>query len=261
MSILSSIRLLRSLIGRLDYLRHVERLDSIEQMILSLMSPVDRHVFSEASGFPNSFYRMRRANLINKTLEICGTDWSGKRIIELGGGHGDIGAFFADAGAEVLCVEGRTENANIAKLKHRNIPRFTCVQRNLENDFTDLGKFDLVLHFGLLYHIRNIEEHMWNCTQLGNEMLMELEALDSLDDHKVELVEEDKDIFSLGLTGGGVRPSPLYVKRVFNEFEYDVQIITDGKLNYGDHKYDWEHKDDGGVAAYQRRFFHMVRVS
>ena len=33
--------------------------------------------------------------------------FKGKKILELGAGHGDIGAFFAELGADVLCLDGR----------------------------------------------------------------------------------------------------------------------------------------------------------
>ena len=50
---------------------------------------------------------------INKVLELFGVDYfKGKKILELGAGHGDMGAFFCELGANVLCLEGRLENAN-----------------------------------------------------------------------------------------------------------------------------------------------------
>jgi 2-polyprenyl-3-methyl-5-hydroxy-6-metoxy-1,4-benzoquinol methylase len=69
--------------------------------------------------------------------KFYGVDFfKGKKVLELGCGHGDIGAFFADLGADVLCLGGRIQNINFAKLKHRKVANLKFVQFNLENDFS-----------------------------------------------------------------------------------------------------------------------------
>ena len=50
-----------------------------------------------------------------------------KNVLELGGGHGEIGAFFAELGANVLCLDGREQNVNFANLKHRKLNNFKCI--------------------------------------------------------------------------------------------------------------------------------------
>jgi len=136
------------------------------------------------------------------------------------------------------------EHVNIARLKYRNLPRFKCILRDLEEDFADLGKFDLLIHFGLLYHVENVEQNLRNCAELSDEIVLETEVVDSLDDQRVVLCTEDADCFASALHGTGSRPSPFYIKRVFEELGYDVDIITDKRLNSGIDVYDWEHRND-----------------
>ncbi|MAF95195.1 MAG: hypothetical protein CMM60_05530, partial [Rhodospirillaceae bacterium] len=136
------------------------------------LSPADKHIFQnymfKKKGLFGPHYVEWRMKRIDKILELFGFDYfDGKRILELGGGHGDIGAFFAELGAEVLCLEGKQTNADFAKLKHRKIKNFKCVQCNLEKDFEKFGRFDLIINFGLLYHIKNVEQHL----QHQNEQL------------------------------------------------------------------------------------------
>jgi len=152
------------------------------------------------------------------------------------------------------------EHVNIARLKYRNLPRFKCILRDLEEDFADLGKFDLLIHFGLLYHVENVEQNLRNCAELSDEIVLETEVVDSLDDQRVVLCTEDADCFASALHGTGSRPSPFYIKRVFEELGYDVDIITDKRLNSGIDVYDWEHRNDGTWGHGKRRFFWIRRT-
>jgi hypothetical protein len=56
-------------------------------------------------------------------------------------------------GFEVLAVDGRRENADEAK---KRVPNIKVATMNVEDAaLRDLGRFDLVLCFGLLYHLEN----------------------------------------------------------------------------------------------------------
>jgi SAM-dependent methyltransferase len=79
-------------------------------------------------------------------------------VLDLGAGDGEIAAELALRGAQVTCVEGRIENADeIRALRNdRRIPKQrleVLVSDVRELDWDVLGKFDVVVCSGLLYHL------------------------------------------------------------------------------------------------------------
>jgi SAM-dependent methyltransferase len=73
--------------------------------------------------------------------------------IDVGCGVGEFSKFLSDMNLRVVGVDGRTENAAEAKRRFPQIPFITADAENLP--VPDIGTFDLVLCFGLLYHLEN----------------------------------------------------------------------------------------------------------
>ena len=227
------------------------------ELLESKLSPIDKHIaynnIINRGGlfhFSYDFWRVRRCN---KLLEIYGVDYfKRKKILELGAGHGDIGAFFAELGAQVLCLDGRIQNVNFATLKHRNVPNIKFEQFNLENDFSSFGKFDLIINFGLIYHLRNVETHLKCCFLATDEVMVETVVCDSTDPHKIVFCNERPEVDEEALEGTGSRPSPFYIERIAKENNFEVIRYFTADLNSGQEnatgyqfRYDWTHKNDG----------------
>lgn len=262
------------MIGKLmRYLRTLKSvkadLDRFEKLVFpSTMSPVDRHVALTTATRRDAIYAASyaywRTTRINKLLEIFGVDYfKGKRILEVGSGLCDIGAFFADLGAEVLCLEGRAETVRFAQLRHRNVPRLRIEQFDLEQDFRSFGRFDMILHFGLLYHLSTVDEHMARCFDIADEIMLETVVLDSLDPHRIVLLPGRKDVVEEALNGMGSRPSPFYIERLASEHGFEPIRHFTADLNYEDKfVYDWKHKDNGDLGGWRaRRFWRLKRAS
>jgi SAM-dependent methyltransferase len=257
-------RVSRGLVGWID--RSSSRVD-LESLECSL-SPIDKYVvysgiINKAGLFDPSYedWRVRR---LNKILEIYGVDFfKGKKILEVGCGHGDIGAFFADLGADVLCLDGRIQNINFATLKHRKVANLKFVQFNLENDFSHFGRFDLIIDFGLIYHLRNVEGHLKACFAAANDIVMETVVCDSTDPNKVLLCTERRVIDEESLEGMGSRPSPFYLERIARENNFNFDRYFTGDLNAGSQFcYDWAHKNDNrlGDDFRLRRFWRLTKA-
>ena len=73
--------------------------------------------------------------------------------IDVGCGLGHFSALLDDAGMEVTAVDGRQENVEEASRRYPGIrfEQFDVQDKAISN----LGKFDLVFCFGLLYHLEN----------------------------------------------------------------------------------------------------------
>jgi SAM-dependent methyltransferase len=235
----------------------------------SSLSPVDRHValnliYNQNNIFNYSYddWRIKR---INKTLEIYGIDWfKGKSILELGGGLGEIGAFFADLGANVISLDGRQQNVNFATLKHRRVVNFKCAKFDLDDDFSHFGRFDLIINFGVLYHLRNVDEHLKCCFKMSDEIILETVVCDSTDPHKIFYCDENSRMNSMALNGVGSRPSPFYIERIAaeNGFRPVRHFSTDLNSGY-QYSYDWRHKNNNrlGDQWKLRRFWLLKRES
>jgi SAM-dependent methyltransferase len=237
----------------------LDRLRFIEHAVLESMGPLERFCALSASQEFSSHYQIWRVRRIQKILECYGINWQGKKVVELAAGYGEISGFFAALGADVTCVEGRVHNLNIARLRLREFNNITFVQRNLEEDFSDLGRFDLAIHFGLLYHIRNIKGNLCSTARLADDIVLETEVVDSLDPKTVITIEQDKRHRDRSLEGQGSRCSPFYIKEFFQTLGFDVEIITDPFLNVAEHHYSWEHKNDGSSRDGLRRFFRISK--
>ena len=94
---------------------------------------------------------------INGLLKyIPNTYFENKTLLELGGGHGHVGNEFYKLGADVTTSDGRHEH--IDSVKH-TYPFLKTLYINGEKD--DIAtKYDIILHWGLLYHLSEIEIHL-----------------------------------------------------------------------------------------------------
>jgi SAM-dependent methyltransferase len=233
----------------------------------SILPPIDRHVFLSSiygsSELHDPFFEGWKIRRIDKILELYGTDYfNNKSVLELGCGHGDIGAFFAELGANVLGLDGRTQSVNFANLKHRKVKNFKCLQYNLENDFTEFGKFDLIINFGLLYHLKNVTEHLNYCFKMSDDIMLESAVCDSTDPYKIFFYDENKDEDVQALGGIGSRPSPFYIERIAQENNFEVIRYFSADLNYGTLLYDWAHRNDhqGGDDISLRRCWRFKKI-
>ena len=239
----------------------LERLRMIEHVVLGSLGPVEKFSALATSQQFTGDYEIWRTKRIHKILECFGFDWRGKRIVELGCGYGEIGAFFAALGADVTCIDGRARNLVVAKVRYRDLKNITFLHKNLDEDFSDLGRFDLVIHFGLLYHIKHIERNLANTAGLSDQIVLESEMIDSLDPKKIEVFEEDTRRHDTGVEGYGFRCSPFYIKEFFEGKGFSVDIVADWWLNAGEHIYDWPHHNDGTSKKNMRRFFVISKPS
>ena len=87
----------------------------------------------------------KRSNL----LRPFGKKFKGKRVLEIGCGCGAITRFIAEAGAEVIAIEGSKRRASITRNRCKDLSNVTVI--NCSSDkIPDIGEFDYVLLIGVL---------------------------------------------------------------------------------------------------------------
>ena len=233
---------------------------------LKVSDPLDwfiqSHYLFKSNSLFHRHYDQWRMQKIRKVLEVFPGEFEGLKILELGGGLGDIGAFFASLGAEVLSLEGRRINQRFASIKHRKVPGFKSVICNLEEDFTQFGKFDLILNFGLMEVIRHIDNVMHCCSEMSDRVFVETMVMDSSDPEMILYVKMDPSLDDNPMSGFSSRPSPFMIEKFFEDRGFRTQRLFDSDLNtdYGtSHIYDWTHKNDDEVLDKYRRFWYFTR--
>lgn len=176
--------------------------------------------------------------------------FKGKRILEVGAYNGYIGAYFNTLGAEVHCLEGRTENVvNIMN----DYPNITAEVANLDTDEWVWDKWDIIINFGLYYHLEKFhKEHLQNCISNCNLMFFETVVYDSKEP-EIYFRTEQGDDQSLTTIGG--TPSTSYVENILKENVVTYKKYTDPFLNNYQHKYDWPDTGFKVFNQFHRRFW------
>jgi len=264
---LFTIKTIRTLLGfrSSKELEELKYFSTVNPSLSSIESYINSSYVFNIEGHYHLHYREWRTIRIKKILNIFGIDWKGKRVLELGGGFGDIGALLAELGAEVINLEARKDNVIFSNLKYHNLKNFKSIQFDLRNDFTKFGKFDLIINFGLIEILDSIEtmEHIFNyCIKMSDNILIETMVCDSLDPFYYKLTKSNKNITDNGLTNNGISPSPFYIERLLKDKGFEVIRYFDSDLNTvisSNHKYDWEHKNNNSSTHGLRRFWHFKK--
>jgi 2-polyprenyl-3-methyl-5-hydroxy-6-metoxy-1,4-benzoquinol methylase len=198
-----------------------------------------------------SYYAEWQQNRINFILSKYSEKFFiGKRVLELGAYNGYIGASLALMGAEVHCVEGRSEN--VANIKN-DYPQVTVEVANLDSTEWKWGKWDIIINFGLYYHLENYhKEHLKNCIDNCDLMFFESVIYDS-DTSEIHFREERGDDQSLTSMGG--IPSTSYVEEIFKINNKNYEIFKNKELNGNLHHYDWNDANTKKLDVFARRFW------
>ncbi len=174
---------------------------------------------------------------VAKLVQILGKEWfPGKRVLDVGAGHGMNGKAVIDLGADVLFTDARQHHVDVLKKDGYNAE----VMDN-EKEWTVQGQFDLILHWGLLYHVDNWKQDV-RCA-LERTPLLCLETLIGLGNNPNEevkvpelLTTQDHAVSGIGT----IMPAVVfenYVTSLGCTFQrYDDADLTVG----GHHRYDWD---------------------
>jgi len=174
----------------------------------------------------------------------------GREILELGSFNGNIGAQFYFMGANVTCVEGRKENVEVIKKCH---PYLNVIHADLDTPEWDLGKYDIIINFGLFYHLEKFhKEHLTNCINNSDIMYFESVVYDSF---KSELIFRDEQGSDQSLSNKGGTPTTSYIENIFKDNECKFIKYSSASLNSEQHHYNWMDSGNKSFDQYARRFW------
>ena len=192
-------------------------------------------------------WRISRMNGVKKY--ISPEYFKSKTLLELGCGYADIGNMFYELGSIVTSSDARKEHLDVAQNKYPYINTLLIDCDN--NDIKD--KYDIILHWGLLYHLKEIEIHLEKVSQKCDVLLLETEVSDSDDAKFYESTNENG--YDQAFNTNGIRPSPNYIENVLEKNGFQFKLIKDPILNSDFHCYDWDIRNSKSWTHGLRRFW------
>lgn len=93
---------------------------------------------------------------VKKLVELLGESWfNGKHVLDTGCGHGNNGKALQLLGAQVTFTDAR--QAYVDELVKDGMDAFVM---DNDKEWTVSGPFDLIIHWGLLYHLDNWKQDL-----------------------------------------------------------------------------------------------------
>jgi SAM-dependent methyltransferase len=150
-------------------------------------------------------------------LESLGLPLADRTVFEVGAGVGHLGSWFAARGCHVVSTDARPYNVEMMRELH---PELESRVLDVESDdVADLGSFDVVFCYGLLYHLENPLLALRKLTSVCNDlMLIETQICDS--PAPVLRLEDEYKSASQALRGIANKPSPSYVAMALNRLGF-----------------------------------------
>jgi hypothetical protein len=169
-----------------------------------------------------------------------------KSLLELGGGYSYNGNKFYELGANVTSSDVEQSFLNFV---YPHIPtfKFDCDKDILQT------KYDIILHWGVLYHLDDIETHLKNVCENCDFLLLETEVSDS--DNVNFIIKTKEQGYDQAYNNIGSRPSPSYIENILKNNDFNYKIIIDPIVNSDFHIYDWEIKNTNSWTHGLRRFW------
>ena len=127
-----------------------------------------------------------------------------RTAVDVGCGLGHFSAFLRDMGFDVLALDGRQENVNEARRRSPDL-KFRVVNAE-DTEIQALGKFDVVLCLGLLYHLENPFAAVRNLFAMTGKVAI-LEGMCVPGDEPIFAVREESPWEDQGLRHVALYPS------------------------------------------------------
>lgn len=199
-------------------------------------------------------YEEWRHRRIEKLVSLLGGRGAmpGMRVLELAAGHGHVSRMLAEMGAVVTATDGRREHVEFMRNNLEGIHVIHLDQRSGYH----IGEFDVVIHWGALYHLSKDRwrHDLADAMSHAPMMCLETEVCDSDDPECIIEVEEHKG-YDQSMDGLGVRPSAPAVESAISSIGAVWERHDDPKLNANIHRYDWKVEGTRSWAHGMRRFW------
>jgi len=173
------------------------------------------------AALPTDCFDTPEALAINEArldhLEGLGLPLRGRRLLDVGCGVGHLASHFAERGCRVVCADGR--EGNIQSLRQR-YPHLEAHVVDVERDSLGrFGRFDVVLCYGLLYHLENPLAALRHIASVCDDLLLVESVVTDHPDPLLVLVDETPTA-NQALQRIGCRPTPGYLVKALHQIGF-----------------------------------------
>lgn len=204
------------------------------QLVLNLLT--GKLVFESAN-----YRESELSRLMNLFAHEDLRSWKGMKVLEVGAGLGHIGEIFRALGFDVTSTDGRANY--VERMRKRG--REALVLDLDRTPVHEVGHFDLILAFGVLYHLSEPQQFLSSC-EGASVLLLETIVCDTSDSTLLK-VAEPKGVRGQdqALNVYGCRPSPSWVEAECRAAGFgNVRDISTSLANWPTGSYDWEPRND-----------------
>ena len=189
--------------------------------------------------FAGSYNRWRETR-VRKLEQLFGSDWfKGKHVLELACAYGNIGLYLKNLGAIVTFADARQEHLDVVLEKD---PTATTVLLDQDTNWDLNRKFDLILHFGVLYHINNWQQDLKSTLQHAPLVILESAVAKTSQYFDFKLHEESEGGQN-AFNGIGSMLSATTIESYLISLGHIVERHDDPALNTRRYFYDWVAED------------------
>lgn len=168
-----------------------------------------------SENFLSSYYQ-RHNQRRQEHLATLNLPLAKKTVIEIGAGIGDHTSFFLDRECSVTSSDGRPELLSILK---ERFPESTTMVWDIETPPpVELGKYQVVYAYGILYHTSRPETALMHLSSICSEMLLLETCVSYGSESLINLISEVVDDPTQALRGTGCRPTRVWVFTALKKF-------------------------------------------
>ena len=193
--------------------------------------------YKEGGEF-SGYYRRRTEKIVKHIRSYLGESFfKDKTLLDVGCGHGHMGAGFQDLCSKVTCSDGRKSNVEQGKLIY---PEVEFVLADVEKEWP-FGKFDIILNLGLLYHVSNPADVIAKCADSCQSMILDC-VIEAGGLNSIVLKDESSERYDCAVSGKACIVSQTYLESALKEsnFRFRRPDIENKACNYdGKTRYDW----------------------
>jgi len=199
-----------------------------------------KRMINDDHKFSKNYNDWQKAR-INKIEQVFGVDYfRDKTVLELACGYGDIGKHFREnRGAKVTFAEGREEHIPFVL---ENNPGSEVIHLNQEEPWQLDRNFDVVIHFGITYHLDNWRQDFESAINHASDaMIFESEIADSKNPRgEFKFIDDEGYDQALSESKIATRPSASFIESEITRLGGNFVRYDDADLNAGIHNYSWQ---------------------
>jgi len=196
------------------------------------------YVIVRASSYAGVFHSdayLRHTSRRLEHLASLGVDVSGKSVLEVGAGIGDLSHYYVDRGCTITITEGRS--VNLAFLRER-YPDLDVRSLDVENPVSLDGPFDIVHCYGLLYHVKNPEKVIEFLAGQTRSLLFLETRVSFGDEVSINYTEEKRLHRTEAISGIGCEPTRAWLMNELKK-HFDFAYMTVTQPNHDEFPIDW----------------------